>query len=269
MPLFDSPPWWWGANTLLARTHLPYVPQGGQWRTSPDAAAAVLPRSRIMAITRVSLITPKLYLTNSRHRINPLTFTHTHTHTHTTLRRKRNMPPNIPGFGCPDMCVERLAQQFWCQRCRWARTFSCGWRHAAQQGALKRLKARLKEDAEILEESRDDAELTTILKVMTLLDDAPPKFKAKLKPQHAEIVTQGQELRAQLPSYLAEQRALVVAHCPLLAVLQPLVAAYAEPTPEDMWTDGLRVHGPRPKRPRAVAVRAVGGDDGSHAKRPR
>jgi hypothetical protein len=191
------------------------------------------------------------------------------------------MPPNIPGFGCPDMCVERLAQQFWCQRCRWARTSSCGWRHAAQRGALNRLKALLKEDAAILLPSiytiwdvlpsmgADDAELSTILKVMIMLKDTPPDFKAKLKPRHAEIVTQGQELRAQLPSYLAEQRALVVAHCPLLAVLQPLVAAYAEPTPEDMWTDGLRVHGPRPKRPRAVAVRAVGGDDGSHAKRPR
>jgi hypothetical protein len=47
--------------------------------------------------------------------------------------------------------------------------------------------------------------------------------------------------RTQLPAYLEQQEASIVAHCPLPGVLQPLVAEYAAPTSEDMWTDGLRV----------------------------
>jgi hypothetical protein len=48
-------------------------------------------------------------------------------------------------------------------------------------------------------------------------------------------------LQAKLPSYLEQQRATIVANCPLPAVLQSLVIDYAAPTPEDMWTDGLRI----------------------------
>jgi hypothetical protein len=59
-----------------------------------------------------------------------------------------------------------------------------------------------------------------------------------------------QELRAQLPSYRKQQRAAVLAHCHLPAVLQSLVAAYAATTPKDMWADGLRVQTPRAKRGR-------------------
>jgi hypothetical protein len=93
-----------------------------------------------------------------------------------------------------------------------------------------------------------------ILKIMVMLGDAPPDFVAKLSPAHAELTTRGRQLRAQLPSYLEQQRATVVAHCPLPAVLQPLVGAYAALTPEDMWADGLRVqHVDRPKRPRMMA----------------
>jgi hypothetical protein len=90
-------------------------------------------------------------------------------------------------------------------------------------------------------EDADDAELSALLEVMVLLGDAPPDFIAELSPQHAEVVTRGRQLRTQLPSYLEQQRALVHAHCPLPVVLQPLVAAYAVPTSEDIWTDGLRV----------------------------
>jgi hypothetical protein len=89
--------------------------------------------------------------------------------------------------------------------------------------------------------------LACLLKVMLMLDDAPPEFVANLSPVHAELT---RHLRAQLPSYLEQQwqkcRALVV------AVLQSIVAAYATTTPADMWTDGLRVEAPRPKRPRAM-----------------
>jgi hypothetical protein len=100
-------------------------------------------------------------------------------------------------------------------------------------------------------EGTDADALASLLKVMVLLTDAPPDFVAKLSPMHAELATRGRQLRAQLPSYLEQQRALVVAHCPLPAALQPLVYGLAVPTPEDMWTEGLRVRAPRPKRQRA------------------
>jgi hypothetical protein len=33
----------------------------------------------------------------------------------------------------------------------------------------------------------------------------------------------------------------VESYCPLIAVLQPLVAEYAEPTTDDMWANGLQL----------------------------
>jgi hypothetical protein len=93
-----------------------------------------------------------------------------------------------------------------------------------------------------------DSDALSLLKVMVLLADAPLAFVAKLSPAHAELATRGRQLRAQLPSYLEQQRALVVAHCPLPTALQPIVYGLAAPTPEDMWTEGLRVWAPRPKR---------------------
>jgi hypothetical protein len=107
-------------------------------------------------------------------------------------------------------------------------------------------------------------ELSSLLKVMVMLDDAPAEFIARLVPPHAELATQGRLLRAQLPSYLQQQWARVVAHCPLPAVLQPLVAAYAATTPEDMWADGLRVRAPRAKRGR-LQVEKEDEDDGGDA----
>ena len=86
-------------------------------------------------------------------------------------------------------------------------------------------------------------ELFSLLKFMVMLEDAPSHYvnSPRLSLQHAELCTRGRQLRAQLPSYLEQQRAAVVAHCPLPAKLLPLVAAYVATTPEDMWTDGLRV----------------------------
>jgi hypothetical protein len=100
-------------------------------------------------------------------------------------------------------------------------------------------------------EDADAHALASLLKVMVLLADAPPNFVAELSPVHAELATRGRQLRAQLPSYLEQQRVLVVAHCPLSAALQPIVYGLAVPTAEDMWTEGLRVRAPLPKRPRA------------------
>ena len=85
----------------------------------------------------------------------------------------------------------------------------------------------------------DAAELSSLLKVMVMLAVAPANFVARLSPQHAKLATRGQHFRAQLPAYLEQQRASIISHCPLPAALQPLVAAYAATTPEDMWTDSL------------------------------
>jgi hypothetical protein len=86
----------------------------------------------------------------------------------------------------------------------------------------------------------DDA-LTSLLKVMVMLGDAPHDFQRRLSPHHALIVTRGRQLRARLPEYLEKQGALLAAHFPLPTVLKLLVSAYAVPTIEDMWTDGLRI----------------------------
>jgi hypothetical protein len=97
----------------------------------------------------------------------------------------------------------------------------------------------------------ESVELLSLLKVMVMLEDAPADFIANLPPRYVEICTRGRQLRAQLPSYLEQQRVAVVAHCPLPAVLQSLVIAYAVTSPDDMWTDGLRVRATRAKRARA------------------
>jgi hypothetical protein len=54
---------------------------------------------------------------------------------------------------------------------------------------------------------------------------------------------------------------LVVGHCPLLAALQLIVFGFAAPTPEDMWTEGLRVQAPRSKQPRAEEEERQDGDN--------
>jgi hypothetical protein len=87
--------------------------------------------------------------------------------------------------------------------------------------------------------------LSSLLKVLTLLPMSPehdyhlPTFVATLSPQHAELCARGRKLRAQLPAYLEKQRASVGTYCALPAVLQDMVTAYALPTSEDLWSDGL------------------------------
>ena len=73
-----------------------------------------------------------------------------------------------------------------------------------------------------------------------MLGDAPATFIARLSPLHANIAMRGRQFRAQLPSYLEQQQDSVVAHCPIPAVLQSIVAAYAATTPGDMWGYKLR-----------------------------
>jgi hypothetical protein len=108
-------------------------------------------------------------------------------------------------------------------------------------------------------------ELSSLLKVMVMLDNAPAEFIAKLLPPHAELAARGRDLRARLPTYLQQQWARVVAHCPLPVVLQPLVAAYAATTPKEMWADGLHVRAPRVKRWGRLKVEKEDEDDGGVA----
>jgi hypothetical protein len=89
-------------------------------------------------------------------------------------------------------------------------------------------------------------ELTSLLKAMVVLKDAPPKcitltgfMGCVLSPEHIEIFKEGRRLRARLPAYLDQQRISLLTHCPLPTVLQSLVAAYAEPTREDIWSSRL------------------------------
>jgi hypothetical protein len=90
----------------------------------------------------------------------------------------------------------------------------------------------------------ESGELSSLLKIIVMLEDAPPDFIIRLSPEHADICARGRQLWAQLPSYLEQQRAVVVAHCPLPAVLQSIIATYTATTPEDMWAYGLRVQTP-------------------------
>jgi hypothetical protein len=87
----------------------------------------------------------------------------------------------------------------------------------------------------------DAAELSALLKVMVMLDDASENFIEELAPQHRGLCKRGRQYRAQLPAYLEQHKADIVAQCPLPTVLQALVITYAATTLEDMWTDGLRL----------------------------
>jgi hypothetical protein len=93
--------------------------------------------------------------------------------------------------------------------------------------------------------------LAAMLRVM-VLHGAPPDFlTATLPPPFQRIVQDGARLRARLPSYLAQRRALLDAHCPLLPPLQDLVHSYEEPTTTDeLWATGLGASLQRPRRSR-------------------
>jgi ankyrin repeat protein len=93
----------------------------------------------------------------------------------------------------------------------------------------------------ICSEPNDPGGLSALLKVMVMLDDAPADFIARLSPHHAELCTRGRELQAQLPTYLDQLSATIIAHCPLPDVLQSIVVTYAATALEDMWMDGLPI----------------------------
>jgi hypothetical protein len=102
---------------------------------------------------------------------------------------------------------------------------------------LDRLERHIVQDCSI--PGPEDIGLSPLLRIVALLGDVPRDFLKGL-PKYARIIQQGQRFRAELPLYLERQRGVLSAHCPLPAVLQPLVLAYAEPTHDDIWTDWLR-----------------------------
>jgi hypothetical protein len=88
---------------------------------------------------------------------------------------------------------------------------------------------------------RPAAEVTTLLRVLVVRGDPPADLFARLRPEHARVVEEGARLRAALPAYLVRRRAILDAHCPLIAPLLALVRGYdPEPTTtEELWATGL------------------------------
>jgi hypothetical protein len=92
--------------------------------------------------------------------------------------------------------------------------------------------------------------VTALLRVMVLRSAPPAELTKRLAPEHAEVVHEGARLRARLPAYLAQRRALLDAHCPLITPLQDLVHGYKMPTTtEELWATGLGAARQRAARP--------------------
>jgi hypothetical protein len=70
---------------------------------------------------------------------------------------------------------------------------------------------------------------------MVLLEDPPNSFQLALVPEHRQVLEEGARLRVRLPAYLAQRRALLDDHCPLLLPLRALVCGYYKPTTEEIW----------------------------------
>jgi hypothetical protein len=90
-----------------------------------------------------------------------------------------------------------------------------------------------------------------------VLKSAPPDdLVALLSPEHVQLAEEGARLRVALPAYLARRRALLDAHCPLIAPLRALVRDYnPEPTTTDeLWATGLGAAPQRARRPRPEDV---------------
>jgi hypothetical protein len=88
------------------------------------------------------------------------------------------------------------------------------------------------------------AEVTALLHAMVVRGAPSADFVARLRcPEHARVVEEGARLRAALPAYLVQRRALLDAHCPLIAPLLALVRGY-DPDPTttgELWATGLGV----------------------------
>jgi hypothetical protein len=102
----------------------------------------------------------------------------------------------------------------------------------------------------------DAAKAAPLLRVMVLKSAPPDDLVALLSPEHVQVAEEGARLRVALPAYLARRRALLDAHCPLIAPLRALVRDYnPEPTTTDeLWATGLGAAPQRARRPRPEDV---------------
>jgi hypothetical protein len=86
---------------------------------------------------------------------------------------------------------------------------------------------------------------------MVLHGGPPASLTKDLAPPLQQIVQDGARLRARLPAYLTQRRALLDTHCPLLPPLQDLVHGYEElTTTDELWATGLGAALQRAKRRR-------------------
>jgi hypothetical protein len=95
-------------------------------------------------------------------------------------------------------------------------------------------------DGEYVPADEGTVELPAMLRAMVLHGGPPELLTADLAPPLQQIVQDGARLRARLPAYLMQRRALLDANCPLLPPLRDLVHGYEEPTTADeLWATGL------------------------------
>jgi hypothetical protein len=95
----------------------------------------------------------------------------------------------------------------------------------------------------------DTVALFSMLRVMVLHGGPSESLVKHCAPPFQRIMQDGARLRARLPAYLAQRRALLDAHCPLLPPLQALVHGYEEiTTTDELWATGLGAPSQRVKR---------------------
>jgi hypothetical protein len=97
--------------------------------------------------------------------------------------------------------------------------------------------------------------LSSFLHVALLLDGPPATFITRLTREHQLLVTEGNRIRAALPCFQEQRRALVHQHCPLIHPLVELVLRLSEPDNAEIWAAGIG----EPRRRR----RAAAADDAS------
>jgi hypothetical protein len=102
----------------------------------------------------------------------------------------------------------------------------------------------------------DATVVTSLLRVMALRAAPPAEVTARLSPESAQVVANSARLKVALPAYLAQRRALLDAHCPLISPLpeelQALIFRFeGSATTDELWATGLGAARRRAVRPRA------------------
>jgi hypothetical protein len=82
--------------------------------------------------------------------------------------------------------------------------------------------------------------VAALLRVMVLRDAPPAAIVVQMSLQHSRVVEEGAQLRAGLPAYLVQRRALLAEHTSLITPLWAIVSSYEEPpTADELWATGL------------------------------